>query len=126
MSGSRHHLRWGVAYAAPAALVFVCIAAPAAAMSVRKTYPVAHEIRDGSAFSFAIEFDEPVDHAGSRFTLITPEGERTIHPRLRSEPDTLFGVVGELPPGEYELRWSARSMDGEVMTGTVPFSVKAP
>ena len=39
----------------------------------------------------------------------------TLKPLLGAAPQVLFASVPALPPGEYELHWSARSMaDGSV------------
>ncbi len=94
-------------------------------MSVMGSFPMVNEIMDGRATSFSIRFDGPVDHALSRLTLVTPHGTRALHARLDSAPNTLFTAVGDLPPGSYELRWEARSMDGEISQGTIPFAVSA-
>ena len=92
-------------------------------MSVMESFPMINQIMDGTATSFSIRFDGPVDHAKSRLTLVTPHGARALHARLDSEPNTLFTAVGILPSGSYELRWEARAMDGEVSKGTIPFKV---
>jgi methionine-rich copper-binding protein CopC len=94
-------------------------------MSVVESHPMIDQIMDGKARAFSIRFDGPVDHAASRLTLVTPHGLRRLRPRLDSEPNTLFATVGALAPGSYELRWEARSMDGDVSKGTVPFKVAA-
>jgi methionine-rich copper-binding protein CopC len=97
----------------------------ARSMTVVESHPMVDEIMDGRATAFSIRFDGPVDHAASRLTLVTPHGVKSLRPRLDSEPNTLFANVGALPPGSYELRWEARSMDGQVSKGTVPFKVSA-
>lgn len=97
----------------------------ARSMSVVESYPRVDQIMEGKATAFSIRFDGPVDHAASRLRLVTPHGLRRLRARLDSEPNTLFATVGALPPGNYELRWEARSMDGEVSQGTIPFKVTA-
>ncbi len=97
----------------------------ARAMSVVGSFPMVNQIMDGSATSFAIRFDGPVDHAASRLTLVTPKSTRPLHARLGGEPNTLFSAVGALPPGSYELRWEAHAMDGEISRGAIPFKVSA-
>ena len=94
-------------------------------MSVLESFPMVNQMMEGTATSFSIRFDGPVDHAASRLTLVTPSGARTLHARLDSEPNTLFTAVGRLPSGSYELRWEARAMDGEMSKGTIPFKVRA-
>jgi methionine-rich copper-binding protein CopC len=95
----------------------------ARSMAVVDSFPMVDQIMDGRAKTFSIRFDGPIDHAASRLTLVTPSGKRALHSRLESEPNTLFTNVGALPKGSYELRWEARSMDGEVSEGTIPFKV---
>jgi methionine-rich copper-binding protein CopC len=105
-----------------------CWASMVAAQSVRvvSSHPAVDEIMDGSETSFAIRFDRPVDHARSRLTLVTPQGDRPLEPRLETEPNTLFSPVGRLPPGLYELRWEAIESGGAVTRGTIPFRVANP
>ena len=57
--------------------------------------------------------------------LVTPKGERTTRPSLDSEPNALYARVGRLSPGTYELRWRARAADGHMLSGTIPFQVRA-
>ena len=95
----------------------------ARSMAVMESFPMVDQIMDGSATPFSIRFDGPIDHARSRLILITPKGTQALHPRLDSEPNTLFSPVGRLAPGNYELRWEVRAMDGERSSGTVPFKV---
>jgi methionine-rich copper-binding protein CopC len=90
------------------------------------SFPVVDQVMDGSATSFAIRFDQPVDHVRSRLILVTPQGERALQPRRETEPNTLFSPVGRLPPGAYELRWEAVEMGGAVARGTIPFRVAHP
>jgi methionine-rich copper-binding protein CopC len=97
----------------------------ARSMSVVGSFPMVDQIMDGRSTSFSIRFDGPIDHAASRLTLVTPHGVRSLRARLNSEPNTLFTAVGTLPAGNYELRWEARAMDGEVSKGIIPFKVSA-
>ena len=94
-------------------------------MSVVEQTPKPNQVIDGTAVSFLLRFDRPIDHKRSEFVLVTPEGERPIRPRLHSKPNTLYASVGRLPPGTYELRWRARAADGRVLSGTIPFQVRA-
>jgi methionine-rich copper-binding protein CopC len=71
-----------------------------------------------------LRFDRPVNHYSSLLCLISPSGEkRQIAARLTSEPDTLYAIVGRLRPGDYKLRWDAKSMNGVTLSGILPFSV---
>jgi methionine-rich copper-binding protein CopC len=93
-------------------------------MSVVEQMPTTNQIIAGSAVSFLLRFDRPIDHEHSEFVLITPKGVRRILPRLESEPNVLYASVGRLPPGTYELRWRARAGDGSMLSGTIPFRVR--
>jgi len=95
-------------------------------MTVVGSFPMVNQVMDGSATSFSIRFDHPVAHGSARLTLVTPAGERALHARLDSQPNTLFAAVGTLPPGMYELRWAVRAMDGQRSGGAIPFKVSAP
>ena len=122
---SGHHIFTSVA---STALVLASLwASPSWArpMAVVGSFPMVNQIMTGSATSFAIRFDGPIDHAGSRLTLVTSQGTRSLRARLDSQPNTLFSAVGVLPSGSYELRWEVRAMDGEVSRGTIPFKVAA-
>jgi methionine-rich copper-binding protein CopC len=95
----------------------------AGAMALMESYPVVNEIMDGSATSFALRFDGPVDHARARLMLVTPAGARPLHARLGGEPNTLFAAVGKLAPGAYRLTWKVRAPDGALSSGEIPFAV---
>jgi hypothetical protein len=72
-----------------------CLADP---MVLVESYPVVNQIMDGSATSFALRFDGPVDHAGAGLTLVTPTGARTLHARLvASRTRSLSGSAGSRP-----------------------------
>ena len=114
-----------VALLAFSALVLWCSGSWARPMTVVESFPMVNQIMNGSATSFAIRFDGPIDHAGSRLMLVTPHGVVPLRARLDSEPNTLYSAVGKLPPGSYELRWEAKASDGVVSKGTIPFTVSA-
>jgi methionine-rich copper-binding protein CopC len=101
------------------------VARAADGMGMIEQSPKPSEIIDGSAVSLLLRYDRPIDHGHSRFVLVTPKGERVIRPSLDSEPDALYARVGRLPAGAYELRWHARAADGHMLSGTVPFQVRA-
>jgi methionine-rich copper-binding protein CopC len=94
-------------------------------MGMIEQTPRPSQIIDGSAVSFLLRFDRPIDHEHSRFVLVTPKGERVTRPSLDSEPNALYARVGRLPQGAYELRWRARAADGHMLSGTIPFQVRA-
>ena len=96
-------------------------------MRVLEVSPSARAVMDGNRQEFAVRFDAPVDHAGSRLTILNEDGQpvRTLAPRLGASPDTLYAIAGGLPPGAYRLRWEARSRrDGGMTEGTLDFRVR--
>jgi methionine-rich copper-binding protein CopC len=75
---------------------------------------------------YIVRFDSPVDHQLSR--LLITQGDRVVQmlrPRLRTPPNVLAATGPRMKPGDYELRWSARSVsDGDVTEGSIPFTVR--
>ena len=96
----------------------------ARSLHMRESRPSAEAVIQGRHAEYVIYFDGPVDHAASRLQ-ITQSGHlvQELHPRLNSAVDALF-ASGEAPPaGQYFLHWEARSMDGDISQGDIPFSV---
>ncbi len=113
----------GVRYSV-AALVLCPHIAAARPVQMLESSPAAETIIHGRHAEYVIRFDSPVDHAASRMQ-ITQSGRvvQTLIPRLNSAVDVLF-AGGEAPaPGSYLLHWEARSMDGDVTKGDIPFQV---
>ncbi|MBK1661590.1 copper resistance protein CopC [Paracraurococcus ruber] len=108
--------------------LILAFAPPAAAEPPRmvQSSPVARSAMDGSRQEIWVRFDHPVDHNTSRL-LVLQGGSlvRALHPRLDASPDTLYALAGSLAPGEYLLRWEARSRrTGEMAEGSLPFTVR--
>ena len=74
--------------------------------------------------AFALRFDRLIDHAGSRLDLSDGRSSRRLVPRLNAQPNTLFTAVGKLQSGDYELTWTAKSRDGDILAGSFSFRVK--
>jgi methionine-rich copper-binding protein CopC len=104
----------------------VSLPSDATALQLIDQNPKVDELVDGNAVAFALRFDGPVDHENASMTLITPEGERPLGVRLETAPDVLYGAIGRLAPGHYQLRWQARAVDGATLSGVFPFRVRAP
>jgi methionine-rich copper-binding protein CopC len=98
--------------------------ATARPMHVRDSQPAANAIIQGRHAEYVVRFDGPVDHAASHLQ-ITQSGRlvQTLVPRLNSAVDVLFADGVAPPAGQYMLHWEARSMDGDVSNGDIPFSV---
>lgn len=74
----------------------------------------------------SLDFDEPVTFQGPPISLRTASGRvlpvgrvsRSNGGRLVSAP-----VLGQLPPGGYQVNWQVISSDGDVVAGTFSFGV---
>lgn len=119
-------------------LVLVCLLAMLAAglwkpataqdVSVLDSAPKAKAVIGEPSSSFFVRFDRPIDHRHSALS-IWRDGQlvEQLQPRLQSSPDVLFARAPTLPPGEYLLRWTVRTMEGvKVTDGDIPFTVKSP
>jgi methionine-rich copper-binding protein CopC len=118
-------IRNSVRFIVPIAVaVLVPLAVEAAPRQVLSSSPVADAIIQGRHAEYAVRFDGPVDHRSCRL-LIIQSGKviQSLPLRLDSAPDTLFAQGEAPPPGKYTLHWETRSMDGEMSSGDIPFSV---
>ena len=108
-----------------AAILVTCGLADARPLRVRNSLPAAEAIVDGSNAQYLIRFDGWIDHAASRID-VTQEGKtvETLVPNAESEPDLLLASAPRLPPGRYQLHWSAKSVpDGDFSEGFIVFTV---
>jgi methionine-rich copper-binding protein CopC len=97
-------------------------------VSVLDSAPKAKAVIGEPSSEFFVRFDRPIDHIHSRLS-IWRDGRLVEHlqPRLESSPDVLFARAPTLPPGEYMLHWTVRTMqDVKVTQGNIPFTVKSP
>jgi methionine-rich copper-binding protein CopC len=103
-------------------------AAPAWADDVRvmESAPAASAVIARRSSEFFVRFDRPVDHIRSTLDIMS-DGKlvERLKPRLQSAPAVLFARAPTLPPGNYTLHWSVRTMSGvEAIEGDIPFTVK--
>ena len=117
-----------LAVAGLSALVLVSGASGARAQDIRMmdSAPKAKAVVEGRSSEFFVRFDKPVDHIHSQLA-ITRDGKlvERLAPRLESAPEVLFARAPTLPPGDYSLHWSVKSMMGaNVVEGDIPFTVK--
>jgi methionine-rich copper-binding protein CopC len=107
-------------------LVLSLHGALAAPKRMVESFPAAQAVVDGRNAQYSVRFDGLVDHRASR--LLITQGSRvveTLKPLLSAAPEVLFASAPLLPPGDYELHWSARSMaDDGVTEGSIPFTVR--
>jgi methionine-rich copper-binding protein CopC len=88
--------------------------------------PTVSVMTNGLTSGYAIRFGGPVDHAFSRL-LIVQDGRvlQTLPARLDSAPNVLFARSRALPPGTYDLHWTAKSMtDGNTSEGDSTFTIE--
>ena len=104
-----------------------CSASAAAQdVQVMDSAPKAQAVIGEPGSSFFVRFDRPIDHVHSNLS-IWRDGRRVeqLQPRLQSSPDVLFARAPTLPPGEYLLRWTVRTMEGvKVIQGDIQFTIK--
>ena len=93
-------------------------------MRLLQQSPTVNQLMSGSGTAFALRFDRPIDHQASRLTVIGPAERRVVAARLRAAPDTLYGSIGRLAPGEYTALWMAKGIDGRMLSGRIPFRVE--
>lgn len=97
-------------------------------VQVMDSAPKAQAVIGEPGSSFYVRFDRPIDHIHSSLS-IWRGGQLVEHlqPRFQSSPDVLFARAPTLPPGEYLLRWTVRTMEGTKVTqGDIPFTIKTP
>ena len=102
--------------------------AAAQGVSVLDSAPKAKAVIGEPSSEFFVRFDRPIDHIHSRLS-IWRDGQLVeyLQPRLQSSPDVLFARAPTLPPGQYMLRWTVRTMEGVKTTeGDIPFTIKTP
>jgi methionine-rich copper-binding protein CopC len=102
------------------------VSASAQDVSVLDSAPKAQAVIGEPSSSFFVRFDRPIDHIHSNLS-IWRDGRlvELLQPRLQSSPHVLFARAPTLPPGEYFLRWTVRTMEGtQVTQGDIPFTIK--
>jgi len=118
---------WRLVVAGLFALVFSA-SATAQDVQVMDSAPKAQAVIGEPGSSFFVRFDRPIDHIHSRLSIWRDSRlVEQLQPRLQSSPDVLFARAPTLPPGQYMLRWSVRTMEGvKVIEGDIPFTIKTP
>lgn len=119
----RDHFRRGLG-GALAGLVLCFSVAQARPLHIRESFPAAETIIHGRHAEYVVRFDGAVDHRASRMQILqSSRVVRSLTPLMDSAVDVLF-ASGEVPaPGDYVLHWEARSPEGEVSAGDIPFHV---
>ena len=108
-----------------AAIILLSGPAVAATMHVVQSWPAVQAIMSGDQTEFFVRFDGPVDHAASVLT-VNQDGRivEILHPRLNTQPNTLYSGVRRLAPGAYTLHWATYALnDHSLSQGTIDFRV---
>jgi methionine-rich copper-binding protein CopC len=97
-------------------------------VQVMDSAPKAQAVIGEPSSSFFVRFDRPIDHIHSRLSIWRDSQlVEYLQPRLQSSPDVLFARAPTLPPGQYMLRWTVRTMEGvKVIEGDIPFTIRTP
>lgn len=105
---------------------------PAAAwaqdVKVMDSAPKAQAVIGEPSSSFFVRFDRPIDHIHSSLSIWRgSQLVEDLQPRFQTEPNVLFARAPTLPPGDYRLRWTVRTLEGvQVTQGDIPFTIKTP
>lgn len=67
-------------------------------------------------------FNEPLQAGASRLEVVNAEGKTVGKAESGGGPE-MAATVGDLPPGEYTVRWSIVSADGHALRGSWRFTV---
>jgi methionine-rich copper-binding protein CopC len=72
-----------------------------------------------------LTFSENLDPAKSSFKLVGPAG--TVGAGAVGGDPTLMTLGNlDLAPGDYEIQWTSAALDGDILRGTLTFSVSEP
>lgn len=93
---------------------------------IKESHPVAQGSVPPGVVAISLRYNNRIDPARSRLTLTRPDRTQDILSlQPTSSADELAAAV-VLTPGVYVLRWQVLSIDGHIVRGDVPFTVKAP
>ena len=107
-------------------LVLVDAIPVAAHAELESTDPADGATVTGSPAEVVATFNEPLED-NSSMELIGPGGGRVATGDVDPADRTRLVIdPGDLPPGEYEVRWTAASADGHVERGIYSFTLVAP
>ena len=96
-------------------------------LRVMDTGPVNDGTIKGISDEFYVRFNQPVDHIHSEFIIKRGDDVyEVLQPRFKTEPNVLFARTSGLPPGQYTLVWSVRTLAGqEIAVGEIAFTAGA-
>ena len=98
--------------------------AAAHAVLVESTPAVSATVNPGR-IEARLHYNSRIDRVRSRLTLTRANDVTEIVPILDAgEPDVIKGVLNDLAPGRYMLRWQVLAIDGHITRGSIPFTVR--
>lgn len=120
-------LRWCIAGAVLASLALVAAGQrPALAHSIlTESHPAARGSVLPGETSIALRYNNRIDRSRSRLSLIHPDRRQEILPLDSSTAEDALAASAVLAPGAHVLRWQVLSIDGHIVRGEVPFTVRA-
>jgi len=110
-----------------ALLLLVLTASPRSAAAhaiLMDSAPAVNGTTKGPEIAFDLRFNSRIDHKRSRLTLTLPDQTQRVLPIDADGPDDRLDAKGNLPPGDYTLRWQVLAIDGHITRGDVPFKVE--
>ncbi len=119
-----------VQYTVILGFVVLALALPAtvaAHSELEKAAPADGAVVAGTPAEIVLTFSETLDPAKSSVTLHDPAGAEIAKTSVDAADDTVMRIVPpSLAAGKYEVRWTSAALDGDILRGTVHFTVTAP
>lgn len=89
--------------------------------------PAAGQTVEGPDFSIVIRYNNRIDWARSRLSVLDEENRSTpLTIAKEGKPDTVMAKATGVGSGRYRLRWQVLSIDGHITRGEVPFKAQSP
>jgi copper resistance protein C len=86
--------------------------------------PKANSTVQGPELAVDLRFNDRIDGARSRLSLVAPDGTETpLAIAKQSKPDHLQSSATGLKSGVYKLKWNVLATDGHMTRGEIPFTV---
>ena len=80
----------------------------------------------GGPVEIVLRFDESLDTDSATLVLLDDDGHQRMKAQTQVDGKTLHGLLPEVPPGDYQARYTVWGTSGQKVNGTLPFSISAP
>lgn len=111
-------------------IVLTALAFPAGVLAhseLEKASPKDGAVLDASPEEIVLTFSAALNTSKSSITLHDPSGAQVAKGGVDPADDTVMRLSPPaLDPGEYEIRWTSVSEDGDLLRDTLHFQVTAP